>query len=107
MPNFLATIIGPLDAVAFGSFGQAREQELLIARAAGKCEIILLREINGPPDLDCQVCPAEGLVKFLPSQHARAPRGALVQNLFSETGHVVAASVAHSELCDNLFHSEN
>ena len=100
--NFLATIIGPLDAVAFGRLGQARKQELLIARAAGKGEIILLREINGRPDLDCQVCPAEGLIKFLPSQHAGAPRGALAQDLFSETGHVVVASVAHSELYDNL-----
>jgi hypothetical protein len=64
------------------AFGQAREQKLVVTGAAGEGEIVLLREIDGPANLDGQIQPGEGLVKFRPAQHASAPPGAFVQCSF-------------------------
>lgn len=80
--HLLASLIGRLIPTHVRAFGQAREQKPLVTGAAGEGEIVLLREIDGPANLDGQIQAGEGLVKFLPAQHAGAPPGALVQYPF-------------------------
>ena len=54
----------------------------LVTAATGEGEIVLLREIDGPANLDGQVEPSESIVKLLAAEHAGAPPGALLQYSF-------------------------
>lgn len=78
----VASFIGRLIALRFRRLGEARKQELLIPSATGQRQIVLLREVDGRSDLNGQVWTREGLIKFIPAQHATATPGALVQYPF-------------------------
>jgi hypothetical protein len=68
----VASLVGRLITLRSRGFGQAREQKPLVPGAAGESKIMLLREVDGPSNLNVQVRPGEGLIKFHSAQHAGA-----------------------------------